>query len=103
MRSNMTKEEVKLWNIVRASRFHGYKFKRQVLIGNYIVDFVCEDKKLIIEIDGGQHNEEENIQYDRQRTEYLENNGYKVLRFWNTDVWDNIDGVCFKILECLEN
>ena len=99
----MTKEEVKLWNIVRASRFHGYKFKRQVLIGNYIADFVCEDKKLIIEIDGGQHNKEKNIQYDLKRTAYMKNNGYKVLRFWNTDIRDNIDGVCSEILKELES
>jgi len=103
MRSNMTKEEVKLWNIIRASRFHGYKFKRQVLIGNYIADFVCEDKNLVIEIDGGQHNEEESIIYDNQRTAYLKNNGYQVLRFWNNDVWNNIEGVCSKILEVLES
>ena len=103
MRSNMTKEEVKLWNIIRGSRFYGYKFKRQVLIGNYIVDFVCEERKLIIEIDGGQHNEDENIMNDEIRTHYLESNGYKVLRFWNNEVWDNIDGVCSIILETLQS
>ena len=93
MRSNMTKEEVKLWNIVRAKKLLGYKFKRQVLIGEYIVDFLCEEKKLIIEIDGGQHNETNNIIYDKNRTIYLEQQGYKVLRFWNNEVWDNIKGV----------
>ena len=103
MRSNMTKEEVKLWNIIRGSRFHGYKFKRQVLIGNYIVDFICEERKLIIEIDGGQHNEDENIMNDEIRTHYLESNGYEVLRFWNNEVWDNIDGVCSIILETLQS
>ncbi len=102
LRSNMTKEEVKLWNILRASRFHGYKFKRQVLIGDYIVDFLCKDKKLIIELDGGQHNIEENIEYDNSRTHYLESNGYTVLRFWNNDVWNNIDGLCSVLLKKLE-
>ena len=98
MRSNMTKEEVKLWNILRAKRFYGLKFKRQVLIGNYIVDFVCEEKKYIIEIDGGQHNEDVNRISDEIRTQYLTSLGYKVLRFWNNDVWYNINGVC-QILE----
>ena len=93
MRSNMTPAETKMWRILRGKRFQDLKFKRQVLIGNYIVDFLCEDKKIIIEIDGGQHNEELNIQSDKNRTHYLENNGYKVLRFWNDDVMKNIDGV----------
>ena len=93
MRSNMTPAETKMWRILRGKRFQDLKFKRQVLIGNYIVDFLCEDKKIIIEIDGGQHNEELNIQSDNNRTHYLENNGYKVLRFWNDDVMKNIDGV----------
>ena len=98
MRSNMTKEEVKLWNILRGKRFQGLKFKRQVLIGKYIADFVCVDKMLIIEIDGGQHNQENNIEYDKIRTDFLNSEGYKVIRFWNNEVWNNIDGVC-KIIE----
>ena len=93
MRSDMTPAETKMWRILRGKRFQDLKFKRQVLIGNYIVDFLCEDKKIIIEIDGGQHNEELNIQSDKNRTRYLENNGYKVLRFWNDEVMKNIDGV----------
>ena len=93
----MTKEEVKLWNILRAKRFYGYKFKRQALIGEYIVDFLCPEKKLIIEIDGGQHNIEENINRDEIRTTYLEQNGFKVIRFWNNEIWNNIDGVCEQI------
>ena len=93
MRSNMTPAETKMWRILRGKRFQDLKFKRQVLIGNYIVDFLCENKKIIIEIDGGQHNEELNIQSDKNRKHYLDNNGYKVLRFWNDDVMKNIDGV----------
>jgi len=99
MRSNMTKEEAILWNVVRAKRFYGYKFKRQVLIGNYIVDFLCKDKKLIIEIDGGQHNREINIQADLERTKYLNSEGFKVLRIWNNDILKNLDSVC----ECIYN
>ena len=94
MRSNMTKQEQKLWNVLRAKRFYGFKFKRQVLIGDYIVDFLCPEKKLIIELDGGQHNTPEIIKYDNERTEFLVSKGYKVLRFWNNDIQDNLDGVC---------
>ena len=98
MRSNMTPAEIKMWYILRGKRFNGLKFKRQVLIGNYIVDFLCKEKKLIIEIDGGQHNTDVNIVNDKNRTRYLENNGYKVLRFWNEDVLKNFSGVLEVIL-----
>ena len=94
MRSNMTEAETKMWHILRAKRFFGFKFKRQVLVGNYIVDFLCEEKHLIIEIDGGQHNTSEKIQSDMHRTTYLENNGYSVIRFWNNDVLNNVESVC---------
>ena len=103
MRSNMTQEELKIWNLLRAKRFYGYKFKRQVLVGEYIVDFICPEKNLVIEIDGGQHNEDCNKNYDLKRTCYLENNGYTVLRFWNNDVNNNIEGVCEVIKNYLEN
>ena len=93
----MTKEEVKLWNIIRGKRFYGYKFKRQVPIGEYIVDFLCPEEKLIIEIDGGQHNENGNIIYDEIRSRYLTQNGYRVIRFWNNEIWENIEGVCEQI------
>ena len=94
----MTKEEVKFWNIVRAKRFHGLKFKRQVLVAEYIVDFLCQEKMCIVEIDGGQHNNLANQENDEIRTRYLESCGYKVLRFWNNEIWDNIDGV-YAVLE----
>ena len=99
LRSNMTNEESKLWYHLRAKRFFGLKFKRQVPIGNYIVDFLCPDKKLIIELDGGQHNEDNNISYDSERTKYLESEGYTVLRFWNNDVNKNTESV----LETIKN
>ena len=66
-------------------------------IGDYIVDFICKETKLIIEIDGGQHNEPENIEYDKIRTEFLNSLGYRVLRFWNNEIYENIDGVLLKI------
>ena len=94
LRKNMTEQEKFLWNILRNNKFYGLKFKRQVPIGNYVVDFACEIHNLIIELDGGHHNEPDNIEYDKQRTEFLKNKGYKVLRFWNNEIDDNIDGVC---------
>ena len=69
LRNNMTKQEQVLWSILRNRSFYGYRFLRQYPIGNYIVDFVCRSEKIIIEIDGGQHNEPEAIEYDKKRTE----------------------------------
>ena len=102
LRKNITKQEYKLWNIIRAGRFYGYKFKRQTPIGNYIVDFVCKEAKIIIEIDGGQHNEGVNIQKDEERTAYLSNKGYKVHRFWNNEIDQNFDGVYQKLKEIFD-
>lgn len=99
LRHNMTKEEVKLWNKLKNRQFMNLKFRRQVPIGGYIVDFLCIDKNLIIELDGGQHNELKNIEYDKDRTIYLEQQGYRVLRFWNNEVWNNFDGVIKKITD----
>ena len=80
----------------------GVKFRRQHPIGGYIVDFVSLHKKLIIEIDGGQHNEEQIKDKDEQRTRWLEGEGYRVLRFWNNDVLTNIEGVFMLIQEALK-
>jgi very-short-patch-repair endonuclease len=93
LRHNMTAAEKRLWLFLKSKQFHGYKFRRQAAIGAYIVDFVCFQAKLIIELDGGQHNEESHKQYDDQRTIWLEAEGFKVLRFWNHDVFENIEGI----------
>ena len=93
MRSNMTDAESKLWYYLRAKRFYGLKFKRQVLIGEYIVDFLSKEKNIVIELDGGQHNEDDNIVKDNERTKYLESQGYIVIRYWNNDIMQNIDAV----------
>ena len=93
LRQKMTDAETTLWNILRAKRFSGYKFRRQQPIGKYIVDFVCMQAKLIIELDGGQHNFSENQLIDQQRTDFLRNCGYNVIRIWNNDIFSNIDGV----------
>ena len=92
LRNNATKQEKNLWQYLNKSQL-GYKFRRQQPIGSYIVDFFCSSLKLIIELDGGQHNETLNIEYDKKRTEFLTKNGYRVLRIWNNDVDNNIEGV----------
>ena len=97
LRKNSTIQEKRLWNILKNRKFHNLKFKRQNPIGRYIVDFICYEKKLIIEIDGGQHNEEKNIKEDIERTTFLKNLGFKVIRFWNNDVYQNIDGIIAEI------
>ena len=99
LRKNSTPQEKLLWQIFRNHNFYGYEIRRQSPIGNYIVDFVCRDKKIIIEIDGGQHNEPQNILNDNIRTEYLKSKGYKVIRFWNNEIDNNIEGVYLKLKE----
>ena len=92
LRNNPTIQEKKLWQYLNKSQL-GYKFRRQQPIGKYIVDFFCPKLNLIIELDGGHHNEEQNIEYDKRRTEFLNKQGYKVLRIWNNDVDRNLEGV----------
>ena len=101
LRQNATRQEHKLWKELRNSQFSNFKFRRQYPIGHYIVDFVCIEKLLIIEIDGGQHNEDACIFYDCERTKYLNSRGFKVIRFWNSDVDKNLEGVCIEILRNL--
>ncbi len=102
LRKNLTPQERVLWKFLRNRQLKGLKFKRQVPIGDYIVDFLCEEKKIIIELDGGQHNFEENILKDYERTEYLKAKGYKVYRFWNNELDENLEGVYQKISEILD-
>ena len=97
LRQNMTPQEHKIWNLVRAHRFYGYHFRRQYKMGNYIVDFICKTKKIIIEIDGGQHNSPETMEYDKNRTKYLNSFGYKVVRIWNNEIDENLEGVFLRL------
>ncbi len=101
LRHHQTDAEKKLWSVLRGRQFENSKFRRQEPIGKYIVDFVSLEKELIIEIDGGQHNQEREIEKDETRTKWLERKGFRVLRFWNNDVLLNIDGVTSKILETI--
>jgi len=91
LRSNQTEAEKQLWKVLRAKRFQHLKFRRQVEIGPYIVDFVCHGKNVIIEVDGGQHASQQGA--DEIRTQFLESEGYRVLRFWNNEVQEDLDGV----------
>ncbi len=93
LRQNSTDAEKQLWSILRGKKFKELKFRRQQPIGNYIADFVCFSEKFIIELDGGQHNIENQMEYDIKRTKYLEQAGFRVLRIWNNEIFNNIDGV----------
>jgi very-short-patch-repair endonuclease len=90
LRTDQTDAETVLWNRIRNRQIDGHKFVRQQPIGNYICDLVCRERLLIIEVDGGQHNESA---ADFMRDRRLNEAGYRVLRFWNNDVLGNIDGV----------
>lgn len=99
LRKKMTKEKMILWGILKNHQLNNLKFRRQQPIEKYIVDFVCFEKKLIVELDGSGHNEQERLIYDSNRYEFLKGLGYKVLRFWNNEIYANLDGVVEKILE----
>jgi very-short-patch-repair endonuclease len=96
LRKNMTGVERFFWQRIKNKQL-GFKFRRQQRIGSYIVDFVCLEKRLIIELDGGQHNEDRNIEKDVSRDKWLEGEGYIIFRFWNNEVLENIEGVVEKI------
>jgi len=100
LRKEPTPAEKKLWAYLRRDKLNGVNFRRQHAIGNFIVDFVSIKRKLVIELDGSQHLEQE--EYDIERTKYLELQGYKVVRFWNNDVLNNMEGVILSILYALE-
>ena len=97
LRKNQTEAEQKLWQAIKKNQVNGVKFRRQYCIGYYIVDFISLTYKLIIEVDGGQHLEK--ADYDIVRTEYLTALGYKVIRFWNNEIFEELDSV----LESINN
>ena len=86
MRKEMTDAELKLLNAVRAHRLMGLGFRRQVPIGKYIVDFACAEFRIVVEVDGAQHNDPHALRYDQERSAFLENSGWTVLRFTNAQV-----------------
>ena len=88
-----TEAEACLWRRLRGRTFKGLKFRRQLPLGKYIVDFVCLEKRLIIELDGGQHNAEAQRQYDRVRDQWLRSQGFQILRYWNHEIFDEWESV----------
>ena len=101
LRQKSTDAEKKLWSVLRANKLNNLHFKRQQPIGKYIVDFVCFSKKIIIELDGGQHGESENIKKDNERIQFLEQEGFHVIRVWNNEVLSNIEGTVDYIFSSL--
>lgn len=96
LRKSMTEAERRLWYRLRAHRLAGIKFKRQAVIGRYVVDFVCFERTLVIEVDGGQHDGQAS---DLDRDRWFADQGFRVLRFWNNEVLSNTDAVLNCILE----
>lgn len=101
LRREQTDVEKALWLRLKHRQLEGVKFRRQQPVGPYIVDLMTCEGKLIIELDGGQHNEEEIKARDKERVSWFEERGYRVLRFWNNDVLTNMEGVMEKIKEFL--
>ena len=102
LRKEQTPHEIKLWNVLRNREINNLKFRRQYKIGKYIVDFCCLDKKLVVELDGGHHNEKLYKIKDQERQQYIESQGYTVLRFWNNEVDENLEGIIEIILEIIK-
>jgi len=99
----MTNAEILLWSKLRRKQLQGYQFYRQKIIGNYIVDFYCPKAKLVVEIDGGQHYDDEEIKKDKIRDDYMREQRLTVLRFSDREVFDNLDGVIERINQNLES
>jgi very-short-patch-repair endonuclease len=101
LRKRLTDTERLLWSKLRAKQIEGHKFRRREPIGKYVVDFVCHEKRLIVELDGGQH--AENRDADNQRDKWLGDQGYRVLKFWNHEALTNSEGVLKVIVENCRN
>jgi very-short-patch-repair endonuclease len=97
LRANTTPHERILWRALRELPLEGTHFRRQAPIGPYVVDFFCPAKRLIIELDGGHHNEDETAERDRERQNWLEREGYRVIRFWNSDITGELTAVLERI------
>ena len=95
LRKDATDAERKLWSALRDRQLNGLKFRRQQHIGPYIVDFVCHEIRLVLEIDGGQHADAD----ETWRNDRIQADGYRIIRFWNNDVLSNLDGVLTSIRE----
>jgi very-short-patch-repair endonuclease len=98
LRRDSTGAELRLWNKLRSRSLDGHKFTRQQPLGRYVVDFLCRERRLVIEVDGGQHDDSPQ---DRLRDQWLNEHNYRVLRFWNNEVMSNIEGVLESIAGAL--
>ncbi len=101
LRANQTDAERHLWKRLRELKADGAHFRRQAPIGRFVTDFACHSRRLVIELDGGQHADAEAVANDRNRTRWLNEQGYRVLRFWNNEVLGNTDGVMMVVCEAL--
>jgi ring-1,2-phenylacetyl-CoA epoxidase subunit PaaD len=101
LRRNRTAAERQLWWQLRQLKHAGYKFRQQAPVDHYIVDFACLPQRLIVEVDGGTHSTEEELRRDGKREQYLRNQGFRILRFWNSDVRENLEGVMDTIVGAL--
>ena len=102
LRKRLTPQEVKLWVKLRELKPLGFHFRRQAPIGRHIVDFVSFGSKLVIEADGGQHGMESGVRSDLARDAFLQSQGFRVLRFWNSDIDANLEGVMERIMDALK-
>jgi very-short-patch-repair endonuclease len=103
LRRAPSEAEKRLWGFLRDRRLNDFKFVRQAPLGPYFADFLCRDRRLIVEVDGVTHGEDHQVSHDLRRTLYLESQGYRVLRVWNIEVFTNLDGVLTAILIELED
>ena len=103
LRTVQTDAETLLWRLLRDRRFGGHKFRRQHPVGRYILDFYCQKENLAVELDGGGHADPEQVEYDRERTRYLEGAGIRVVRFWNHEVLKETEAVLERIAGLLES
>ncbi len=101
LRSNMTDVERLLWQSLRGKQINGHRFRRQHPIGKYIADFACVEQQLVVELDGGQHQEQ--LERDQQRSEFLRVQGWRVLRFWNNQVLEQTSSVLDVIMQALSS
>ena len=100
LRQHSTDAELALWMRLRSRQLAGWKFRRQVPMGKYIVDFVCFERKVVIEVDGGHHQEQ--ARYDTTRTTWLESQGFRVFRFWNHEILTDVEAVQEALLGALQ-
>jgi very-short-patch-repair endonuclease len=93
LRNRMTKAETVLWTRLKGRSLYGWRFRRQHPIGPYIADFACRERMIVVEIDGATHAKADELQHDARRTAFMEERGWSVMRFWNREIYENLEGV----------